>query len=154
MRILLVESNQPLICLIAEIIRHDLSADVCRAQTGAWALQMLATMQFDFAFVSVMPDGSGFDVARHAAEKGIAVLLTSGHPLVIDKLQMLGFPHLAKPYRISDLMLRAIQIMRYPNQNTNAVKASSKMELRMRMSSYNSINKTQSSQIRNGHGRS
>ncbi len=141
-KILLVENHQPVIYVAIEAFRVELGTEVYCARNGPGALQMIEAAQFDFAFISVLKDEAGFDVARQAASKDIAVLLTSGNPLAIIKLEMLSYPYLVKPYRIPDLILHATQIMRHPAPNIAAVKASAAKEYMMRTLLRGAANKS------------
>jgi len=48
--------------------------------------------------------GNGDDVATAAQRRGIRVLLTSGHPDQIIKLENGPFPFISKPYSANDLI--------------------------------------------------
>jgi hypothetical protein len=69
-----------------------------------------------------MQNEAGLGVAQQAVNKDIAVLLTSGNPQTIAKLEIRGYPHSPKSYRVSELVLQASKIMRHPAQNIAATR--------------------------------
>ena len=69
--------------------------------TGA---DILENLNPDLLVVDIMLQGSnGNDLARLARAKNIPVLLMSGEPQSIERLQKENAPFLQKPFRLSEL---------------------------------------------------
>ena len=105
----LVVDNDPMVCeVVADLMEVDLAAEVKRAMTGALAAEAIDGGAFDLAIIDVlMPEISGFKLAERAANKNIPSLLCTGHPDALTKLQEHGYPHVAKPFNVADLLHEA-----------------------------------------------
>lgn len=65
----------------------------------------MARRHFDIVIAdSALRGGNGDDVAVAAHRSGIRVILTSGHPDRIIKLEKGPFPFIAKPYSANELI--------------------------------------------------
>jgi DNA-binding response OmpR family regulator len=94
-------------------------------RTGSLALQAIETAAFVLAIIDVsMPEISGYELARRAANRNIATLLSSGHPDADAKLRQFEFPYLAKPYRITELLSEAAIAITQAGENIRRIKAS------------------------------
>lgn len=61
-------------------------------------MQAIETAGFDLAIIDVnMPEISGYELARRAANRNIPTLLSTGHPDADIKLRDVQCPYLAKP---------------------------------------------------------
>ena len=111
MTAILVAEDDPGICdLLTDVLQVELAARVRCERTGSLALQAIETAAFDLAIIDVnMPEISGYELARHAADRNIPTLLSGGHPDTDIKLKELECPYLAKPYRVTDLIGEAAE---------------------------------------------
>ena len=88
-------------------------------------MQAIETAGFDLAIIDVnMPEISGYELARRAANRNIPTLLTSGHPDADIKLKEYECPYLAKPYRVADLICEAAEAITHADENIRRIKAS------------------------------
>jgi CheY-like chemotaxis protein len=106
MTAILVAEDDPAICdFLTDVLEVELAASVRCARTGSLALQAIETAGFDLAIIDVnMPEISGYELARRAANRNIPTLFSSGHPDADAKLREYEFPYLAKPYRLAELL--------------------------------------------------
>src|SRR4051794_15167428 len=126
MTAILVAENDPRICdLLNDALEDDLAATVRCERTGSLALRAIEMAGFDLAIIEVeLPEVSGFELARRAANRNIPALLSSGHPDAVAKLKEYEFPHLAKPYRIADLISGAAVAITQASENIRRIKIS------------------------------
>jgi two-component system response regulator MprA len=104
MRHVLVVDDEPALCAV---LREALSPEfaVTCAGSATEALRLLDGV--DLAVIDVvLPDASGLDVARVAMAAGVTALLVSGHPEQCRRLEEVGCPCIAKPYRLAALLAR------------------------------------------------
>ena len=95
-----------------------LGADVVAARSGGGALQALSWFPPTLALVDLMlPDMCGFEVAWYAANYEVPTILMSGHPEKMLLCEDHGFPHLCKPFSISQLTNLAIKVIHEAEQN-------------------------------------
>ena len=122
----LVVDNDPMVCeVVADLMEVDLAAEVKRAMTGALAAEAIDGGAFDLAIIDVfMPEISGFKLAERAANRNIPSLLCTGHPDALTKLQEHGYPHVAKPFNVADLLHEAAKAITATAENIARVKAS------------------------------
>jgi DNA-binding NtrC family response regulator len=126
MTAILVAEDDPAICdLLTDLLEVELAAKVRCERTGSLALQAIETAGFDLAIIDVnMPEVSGYELARRAANRNIATLLSSGHPDASIKLKEFDCPYLAKPYRFTNLIGHAAEAITHAEENVRRVKAS------------------------------
>jgi CheY-like chemotaxis protein len=126
MTAILVAEDDPGICdLLTDVLQVELAARVRCERTGSLALQAIETAAFDLAIIDVnMPEISGYELARHAADRNIPTLLSSGHPDTDIKLKELECPYLTKPYRVTDLIGEAAEAITHAHENIRRIKAS------------------------------
>ena len=123
---ILVIEKDPAICdLMVDLFTIELAADVTCVKTGADALEQIRIGAFGLAIIDIgMPQISGFELATHAVTNNIPVLLYSGHPDALRKLQEHDFAYLAKPFAIEELVDEAVRIISFPNENIADTKLS------------------------------
>jgi CheY-like chemotaxis protein len=126
MTAILVAEDDPGICdVLTDLFEIEFAATVRCEQTGSLALQAIETAGFDLAIIDVnMPDMSGYELARRAANRNIPTLLSSGHPDVDAKLKEFECPYLAKPYRVTDLICESAKAITQAGENIRRIKAS------------------------------
>jgi len=123
---ILVIEDDPGICeLLIEVMEAELAAVVRCASTGTQGSEIIATGAFDLAIIDViMPQISGYELAKRAASRNIPTLLCSGHPDVLNKLIAVDWPHLAKPFKLNELVYEAAKIITNSAENIRRVKIS------------------------------
>jgi CheY-like chemotaxis protein len=126
MTAILVAEDDPGICdLLTDLLAVEFAATVRCERTGSRALQAIETAGFDLAIIDVnMPEISGYELARQAANRNIPTLLSSGHPDADAKLKELQCPYLAKPYGITDVVYESAKAITQAGENIRRVKAS------------------------------
>jgi CheY-like chemotaxis protein len=126
MTAILVAEDDPGICdLLTDLLEVELAARVRCERTGSLALQAIETAGFDLAIIDVnMPEISGYELARRAANRNIPTLLSSGHPDSDIRLKEYECPYLAKPYRVTDLICEAAEAITHAGENIRRIKAS------------------------------
>jgi DNA-binding NtrC family response regulator len=104
-RILFVEDDNQVRLLLEEALRDEGYA-VDGVDTIAAAHAQLAAVPYDLVLTDGrLPDGTGFSVAADATERGIKVLVYTGYGLEFSEKERARYPVLAKPVRISDLLV-------------------------------------------------
>jgi PleD family two-component response regulator len=81
LRMLIVEDNPHVADVLIDECEMALGAEVVAVETGDMALQFLARSPPTLALVELaLPDMSGFEVARCAANNDVPAIVMSGHP--------------------------------------------------------------------------
>ena len=89
-----------------------------RLDLAGEALQALSWFPPTLALVDLMlPDMCGFEVARCVANYEVPTILMSGHPAKMLLCEEYGFPHLCKPFSISQLTNLTTKVIREADQN-------------------------------------
>lgn len=102
--ILLVDDDDDVRQVIYEALVQDghrvsVAAEVARGE------QMLRSGGHDMLVVDViLRGGDGFQLAELAASLGLRVLFVTGAPAHVARLATMGAPHLAKPFRLHDVV--------------------------------------------------
>jgi two-component system, OmpR family, catabolic regulation response regulator CreB len=123
--ILVVESDPNVSEFLISTLEAEFAAVVRSASTGTLGAQAIETGAFDLAIIDVlMPEVSGYDLARRAADRNVPALLCTGHPDALARLETCGCPHLAKPFKIAELVYEAATIITHAAENIHRVKAS------------------------------
>jgi two-component system OmpR family response regulator len=104
-RSLLVVDDHREICEVIETHLRERGDAVTIASDGAEARALLACGRYDLAVIDVlMPGEGGLALAALAEERGVPVLLMSGHPERMELPPGLErYPLLRKPFRFADL---------------------------------------------------
>jgi two-component system, OmpR family, response regulator len=103
-RVLVVEDEPDLLETVAFFLRIAGFA-VTPVASRAEAHAAMAREPLDLVVAdSALRGGNGDDVAAAAERRGIRVVLTSGHPDRIDRLEHGRFPFVAKPYSANELI--------------------------------------------------
>jgi DNA-binding response OmpR family regulator len=123
---ILVAEDDPGVCgFLTDALESELAATVRCVRTGGLALQAIETAAFDLAIIDVnMPEISGYELARRAANRNIPTLLSSGHPDADIKLRGSKCPYLTKPFRIHELIYASAQAITHATENILRIKAS------------------------------
>ena len=126
MTAILVVEDDPDICgFLTGALEIELAAIVRCERTGSLALRAIEMDGFGLAIIDVnMPEVSGYELATHAADRNIPVLLSSGHPDTGAQLKEHGCPYLAKPYRVAELITEAAEAITHADENIRRIRAS------------------------------
>lgn len=101
---LLVVEDRVEICEVVEIYLKGQGHTVAIANHGTAALRLLESERFDAVIVDVLLPGiAGLDLAKFAELRGTAVIMMSGDPNSIEKLNDGGYPFLQKPFHLAEL---------------------------------------------------
>jgi signal transduction histidine kinase/CheY-like chemotaxis protein len=103
--VLLVEDNDE-VGEFAETLLQELGHQVTRTRSGAEALEVAGTRDFDVVFTDVvMPEMSGIELAEALKDKipDVPIVLTTGYSDEIARHGTGGRPVLLKPYRAETL---------------------------------------------------
>jgi DNA-binding response OmpR family regulator/DNA-binding MarR family transcriptional regulator len=122
---LLVETDPDVAEVLKAGIESSGDAAVTWASTGSTANRALGTEEFDVAVIeTLLPDISGFELARRASNGKIAVLLMSGHPEQQELCRVHTFPFLEKPFPPSALVASISDILHRTQHNIFRVQQS------------------------------
>ena len=101
--ILVVEDDAD-VCTVLCTFLEDIQHHVAVANNLSTGAEILEKLNPDLLIVDIMlQGGNGNDLARLARAKNIPVLLMSGEPQSIERLQEENAPFLQKPFRLSEL---------------------------------------------------
>jgi DNA-binding response OmpR family regulator len=121
--ILVVERDPAVAFTFADAFANHLAAQVRCAGTGSLAVELIETGTYDLAIVDAnMPDISGFELARRAANRNVPALLCSGNPDTLQKLADFEVPHLAKPFAPDLLISEAARVIAQAQTNIRKVR--------------------------------
>jgi DNA-binding NtrC family response regulator len=103
-------------------------AAVQSATTGRSGRRLLTGKRFDLAIVDVvLPDASGIALAAIAASENTPVLLITGHPNVVarlDQYELAEFSCLQKPFDLVRLRIETERVVAETHQNVQRIKES------------------------------
>src|ERR1041385_5948916 len=76
------------------------------AKDATEARKAIKQEDFDVAIIDVTlpPREDGFRLAEFAEERGIGIIMISGEPRQIERLQEGRYAHLIKPFRVSSML--------------------------------------------------
>jgi DNA-binding response OmpR family regulator len=103
--VLVVDDNLDLCTLIEDFLRPN-GFDVICARDGAAAFDVLDRRTIDLALIDLLLPAplSGDEVAARAAQRRVKVLTMSGALASDTSGRDLRHPHLAKPFRLANLL--------------------------------------------------
>jgi DNA-binding response OmpR family regulator len=123
--ILVIEPDPEVCNFLIDALESNLLALVKCAETSSLGARAIDTGCFDLAIIDVgRPETSGYELAKRAANRNIATLLSSGHSDALVQLREHDLPHVAKPFNIEVLLFAAAQVIVYHQENIQRVKAS------------------------------
>jgi DNA-binding response OmpR family regulator len=121
--ILVVERDPAFAFALADAFASDLAAHVRCVDTGRLAAGLIETGTYDLAIIDAnMPEISGFELARRAANRNVPALLCSGNPDTLQKLADFEVPHFAKPLAPDLLILEAARVITQAQTNIRKVR--------------------------------
>jgi DNA-binding NtrC family response regulator len=104
LRLLIVDDDEDIVDLLATSMTRLGGAITADTNSIKAAMEVLRTRHVDLALSEVLlPDGSGFDLAKDAANRHVPLLLIPGHPDDQWTCKDCGHPHLDKPFSMAAL---------------------------------------------------
>jgi DNA-binding response OmpR family regulator len=123
-RKILVIEDESLICDVIAASFEDWAEIDC-ALTGDAGAQKLVTSHYDLVIIDgILPDTSGLRLAEFAANQNTPVLIMTGYPDLVARLDDTDFPVLAKPFTVNDLLFEAQVAIAQSEANIRRVKQS------------------------------
>jgi two-component system OmpR family response regulator len=93
---------------VREVVREILVDHGYLVSTGAEGSgfrAILETTAVDLAIIdAILPGESGLSLAEHACNRGIGVILMTGHPDLVPSARLAGVRLLRKPFRIVEFV--------------------------------------------------
>jgi DNA-binding response OmpR family regulator len=126
MRHVLVVDHQPRLCTLA---RHALEQTgeyrVSCTGTGEAALPVLDGDRPNLVVLDIlMPGMPGIELAAHATQRGVPIIATTDERAINERLSRLGWPSLAKPFRLELLLDQCRATIADTQENLRIVRAS------------------------------
>jgi len=122
----LVVDDQPDVRAIVEIALKEVGRyRVSTARTGDEALPVLDRDGPDLVLLdAMMPGMPSMEFALHATQRGIPLIVMTGHPAMGETLDRLGWGYLHKPFRIGHLLAECAATIAQSKKNLVSVRAS------------------------------
>jgi DNA-binding response OmpR family regulator len=122
----LVVDDEPDICALVGVALEEFGHyRVSAARTGDAALPLLDRDRPDLVLLdAVMPGMPAMEFALHSTQRDIPLIVMTGHPEMIDTLDVLGWSHLRKPFRLDQLLVECAATILECKQNVVMVRAS------------------------------
>ncbi len=126
MRHVLVVDDQAGICeLIRSLLEDTGEYRVSTVYNGEQALSVFESDRPDLLVLdAVLPGMRGTELAAHAVERDIPIVLMTGEPAMGERLRELGWPHLSKPFSMTQLVGEIRQVIDDVNTNLDLVRRS------------------------------
>jgi len=114
---------------IGEVVRIGLEElghyRVSTALSGDQALPVFDRDRPDLALLdAVLPGMSGIELAVHAVQRDIPVVLMTGEAVMQQRLANIGWPHLRKPFHLKDLVTQVEATIAQSRENVRLIQAS------------------------------
>jgi DNA-binding response OmpR family regulator len=101
--ILVVDDEQAICDLLSDVLASEGFHVEC-ATRGVEMRIALGRDRFDIVVLdAVLPDERGTELADNAARDGASVILMSGHPLLMQRIDGSRYPSLRKPFTMNEL---------------------------------------------------
>ena len=124
-KILLVEDEPVVSQVVTWCLEDWRGTEVEWAPNGPEAIQKILGHPYGLAIIDGrVPGASGLQLVELAVENNIPVLLTTGHPDLAVQLDEGGFPYLAKPFVLDELLLKSQAIITAAKDNILRVRTS------------------------------
>ena len=121
-RILVCDDDPDILGFVGTALRES-GCTVFEADTPLAALQIIETeLTFDLLLVDyAMPEMNGMAVINRArtCQRGLKVLLMSGHADILNGAGASGVPVLAKPFKLTELRRRIAEVLLVPPARIN-----------------------------------
>ncbi len=121
----LVVDDQPDVCTTVEMGLRELGRyRVSVAHTGDEALPILDQDKPDLVLLdAVMRGMPATEFAICSSRRGIPLIMMTGHPQAIERLELLGWPYLRKPFHLDQLLTKCAAAISEGKQNLVVVRA-------------------------------
>jgi DNA-binding response OmpR family regulator len=97
---------------------------VSTAVSGDEALRLLDGDPPDVAVLdAVLPGMSGIELAVHAVQRDIPVLLMTGEAATQERLANVGWPYMRKPFHLKDLVVQVEATIAHGEENVRVIRA-------------------------------
>jgi CheY-like chemotaxis protein len=122
----LVVDDQPDVCAFVETALGEFGHyRVSAAGTANQALPLLDQDRPDLVLLdAVMPGMPAIEFALHSTQRGIPLIVMTGHPDMLETLDSFGWPHIRKPFRLDQLLVECAATIVECKQNLFMVRAS------------------------------
>ena len=118
MPVVAVIDDEPMICDLVEDCLTHAGSEVYSAPSAQAGVALLASRYFDVALIDVLlQDTSGILVAEVAANRNTPVVLITGHDATAMRLRQFGFPHILKPFNVTQLREAVAAVMADRHRN-------------------------------------
>ena len=118
MPVVAVIDDEPMICYLVEDCLSHAGSEVHSAPSAEAGAALLASRHFDLALIDVLlQDTSGILVAEIAANQNTPVVLMTGHDATAVRLRQFDFPHMLKPFNITQLTEAVAAVMADRHRN-------------------------------------
>ena len=126
MRHVLVVDHQSRLCtLVQHALERTGEYRVSCAGTGEQALPVLDRDRPNLVVLDIMMPGMpGIEIAAHATQRGIPIIATTDERDIDERLSRLGWPYLAKPFRLELLLDECRATIAQTQENLRIVQAS------------------------------
>jgi DNA-binding NtrC family response regulator len=118
MPIVAVIDDEPMICDLVEDCLRRAGSEVYSATSAEAGTALLASRYFDLALIDVLlQDTSGILLAEIAANQNTPVVLVTGHADTALRLIQFDFPHMLKPFNVTQLTEAVAAVMADRHRN-------------------------------------
>jgi DNA-binding response OmpR family regulator len=126
MRHVLVVDHQPQLCtLVQHVLEQTGEYRVSCAGSGEEAMPVLDLDRPSLVMLDIMMPGMpGIELAAHATQRGVPIIATTDQQDIDARLSRLGWPYLAKPFRLELLLDECRTTIAQTEENLRIVRAS------------------------------
>lgn len=126
MRHVLVVDQQPQLCaLVQQALERTGEYRVSCAGTGEQALPLLDRDRPSLVVLDILlPGMPGIELAAHATQRGVPVIVTTDQAGIDERLSRLGWPYLTKPFRLEVLLDECRATIAETQENLSIVRQS------------------------------
>jgi DNA-binding NtrC family response regulator len=118
MPVVAVIDDEPMICDLVKDCLHHAGFEVYSAASAEAGGTLLAGRYFDIALIDVLlQDASGILLAEIAANQNTPVVLMTGHADTAFRLRQFDFPHILKPFNVTQLTEAVVRVMADRHRN-------------------------------------
>jgi DNA-binding NtrC family response regulator len=105
-KVLVVEDDRYIQELLGDVFAHEGYRFICVGTVEAFRRALVEEEALDIVIIDmVIPgDGDGLALAREAADRGLGVILATGHHDHFETLERSGHFYVLKPFRIASLL--------------------------------------------------
>ena len=105
-KVLVVEDDRSIQQMLEDVFDDEGYGFLCVSSAEEFRRALAEEPELDIAIVDVILPGDrdGFALAQEAADRGLAVVLSTGHHDYFERLERSGHHYLLKPYRIAALL--------------------------------------------------